>query len=477
MGIIDLFGLGGINSIEFINSTKDTTETKESLYEETDYDIYSKNDMGVLGLSHTLIMNPSTYSKLTFAFSRISNHTMVDSIRDDKSTVDLLRQHFKNYDFIINYQFSKKFNVKNNIKLGAEINQKSFRLIDSVYLSDEDRFRNEFNEKDKTILLRAFAQWQYKPIDKVIINTGVHFQELTLNNNFAIEPRFGIKWFFLPKQSLSFGYGLHSKIAPIYAFFQKIEINSNEYIQPNKELDFIKAQHFVLGYDWNIGRNFRFKTEVYYQDIFQAIVEPESSSYSILNTSSFNWEWPDTLVNGGNGRNYGLELTLEKFLDKGFYFLFTGSLFDSKYRGKDNVLRSTAFDSKYVLNLLSGKEFEIAKKEDAKYRKWITVDGKVTLAGGQKYTPINLDESRLENSTVYYEERAFSEKFKDYFRADIRIAFRLEGKRTTQEWAFDIQNVSNTKNPLYKEYNTNTGDIKTVNQLGIFPMMQYRITF
>jgi hypothetical protein len=477
IGTIDIFGLGGINSIEFINSDNDSTNQKEAMYSEKYYNIYSSNDMAVIGLNHTYLFNENTYSRLSLSFSRISNHTIIDSIAKNHSTIDLLRQHFKNYDYIANYFVSKKFNVKNNIKIGVELDQKRFSFIDSIYLYDEGRFRNQFKEENQTILFRAYGQWQYKPINDVVINVGVHYQQLTLNSKFAVEPRFGIKWFFLPKQSLSFGYGLHSKTAPTYIYFQKVETSPNQYIQPNKELDFIKAQHFVIGYDWNISQTLRIKLETYYQDIFQAIVEQGSSSYSMLNASSFTWFVPDSLANGGNGRNYGLELTFEKFLDKGFYFLFTGSLFDSKYRGSDNILRSTAFDSKYVVNLLAGNEFEILKKENAKYRKWITIDGKLTVGGGQRYTPIDLEESMLKRTTVYFDELAYSEHFKDYFRADIRIAYKLEGKRTSQEWAVDIQNITNKKNPLYQQYDADTNEVKTINQLGIFPMVQYRITF
>jgi len=477
MGTIDIFGLGGINSIDFVNSKKDSTDLRESLYSEKNYDVYVKNDMAVVGLNHTFLFNESTYSRLTISFSRISNHSIVDSVAKDKSTINLLRQHFKNYDYIANYFVSKKLDSRNNFKIGVEVDQKRFSFIDSIYLYDEGRFRNQFDEQNQTILLRAYGQWQFKPVNAVVINAGIHYQELTLNNHFAIEPRFGVKWFFMPKQSISFGFGLHSKTAPTYIYFQKVETSPNVYIQPNKNLDFIKAQHFVIGYDWNISPTLRVKLETYYQKIYQGIVENKSSSYSMLNASSFTWYVPDSLVNGGDGRNYGLELTVEKFLDKGFYFLFTSSLFDSKYRGSDKVLRSTAFDSKYVFNLLGGKEFEIFRKTEAKYRKWITVDGKVTLAGGQRYTPIDVEQSIIKRSTVYHDELAYSQQFKDYFRADIRLAFKLEGKRTSQEWAFDIQNLSNTKNPLYQDYDVEAGEVKTINQLGLFPMVQYRITF
>jgi len=477
MGTFDVYGLGGINSIDFINSEKDSSDLRESLYGDRYYDIYAKNDMAVVGLNNTYIVNDNTYTKLSLSGSRISNHTMIDSLTEDNSTIDLMRQHYINYDLTANFFVNKKFNSKHNMRIGVEAVQRNFEYIDSSYLFDEARFRNNYDEGDNAMMYRAYAQWQFKPIDKLVINSGIHYQQLDLNNNLSFEPRIGLKWYFNPKLSINFGYGLHSKSVATYLFFQKVETAPNQYIQPNKDLDFIKSQHFVAGYDWNINPTLRFKLELYYQDIYQSVVETGSSSYSMLNAATFTFDMPDYLENGGSGRNYGAELTLEKFLDKGFYFLLTTSLFDSKYKGSDGVERSTAFDSKYVVNFLVGNEIEISKKENAKYRKWLTFDGKVTVAGGQRYTPIDSELSRIENDTKYFEDLAYSQKFKDYFRADIRIAFKLEGKKTSQEWAFDIQNVSNTQNPMYNEYDADSDETKTVYQLGFFPMMQYKITF
>ncbi len=476
-GTFDIFGLGGINSIDFINSEKDSSDLRESLYGNRYFDIYAKNDMAVVGLNHTYIINDNTYTRLSLSGSRISNHTIIDSVANDKSTIDLMRQHYINYDYTANFYINKKFNSKHNMRIGVEAMQRSFKYIDSLLVFNEGRFRNRYDENDNAMLYRAYAQWQFKPIDKLVFNTGIHMQQMSLANNYSIEPRLGVKWYFAPNQALNFGYGIHSKPAATYVFFQKVEIAPGVNIQPNKELDFIKSQHFVVGYDWNISPTLHLKFESYYQDIYQSIVEANSSSYSMLNASSFSWDLPDSLVNGGKGRNYGIEFTLEKFLDKGFYFLLTTSVFDSEYKASDGKWRSTAFDSKYVVNFLAGNEMEIFRKENAKYRKWLTFDGKLTVAGGQKYTPIDLERSRSEKNTKYFEDLAFSEKFKDYFRADIRLAFKLEGKKTTQEWAFDIQNVSNSQNPLYREYDADSDAIKTVYQLGLFPMMQYRITF
>ena len=95
----------------------------------------------------------------------------------------------------------------------------------------------------------------------------------------------------------------------------------------------------------------------------------------------------ENLVNEGTGYNYGLELTVEKFLSKGYYFLFTSSLFDSKYTGGDGITRNTAFNGNYVFNLLAGYEKKIGKKA------YLTLDLKGVWAGGRRYVPIDVDAS------------------------------------------------------------------------------------
>jgi outer membrane receptor protein involved in Fe transport len=241
---------------------------------------------------------------------------------------------------------------------------------------------------------------------------------------------------------------------------------------------FTRAHHIVGGYDLNITQNFRLKAESYYQYLFDVPVETTSSNYSILNLSSFQQFSYDTLTNKGHGRNYGIEMTLEQFLNKGFYFLVTASVYDSKYKGSDGVLRPTAFDSKYITNLVGGKEFRMNRKnQQARYKTWISVDTKLTAAGGLRYTPVDVDKSNEAGYTVYDESQAFSKQFKDYFRLDLRIAYRLDARRVSHELAIDVQNITNHKNPIYMQYNPNTGQEEFMYQLEFFPMAQYRITF
>jgi hypothetical protein len=220
----------------------------------------------------------------------------------------------------------------------------------------------------------------------------------------------------------------------------------------------------------------RLKTELYYQLIQNALVEVEPSSFSMLNRASASSLDYGVLKNGGTGYNHGVEITAEKFMEKGTYFLATLSLFESKYRGSDHVLRNTAFNGNYVFNLLWGKEFRIGS-DNARYVKKLSIDAKYNLAGGKRYSPINLEASRFIGYTQYDDTRAYELQMPGYMNINLRTGIKFIGKSSTQEIAINISNLTNRKNPFFMKYDPKTDKLKTVYQFGMMPDLIYRIVF
>jgi hypothetical protein len=475
-GKVSLFGLAGNSSIELLYSEKDSSDM-ENLYENIGLDIYSKNRQGVIGLSYFRHMGKNSYLDLTFALDGLQNKSTIDTVYTPQGDTRLFEvTDFRNRNTSVNLSFSTKFNAKLNTRFGAELRRIDFSLRDSIYLSRYDAFFNEYQDDGHTTLARAYGEFQYKLTPALSLNAGVHAMSLALNNEINLEPRASFVFKPIPNQSFTVGYGNHSKIMPLFVYFRRLDLSATEYTQPNKDLNMPRAHHFVATWDWQLSHNTRIKLEGYYQHLYNVVVEGKTSSFSMLNNNSFQFTIPDTLTNGGTGDNKGVELTLERFMDKGFYFLVTTSVFDSKYKGSDGISRSTAFDGGYVVNGLAGKEFLLhSRKESAK--NYLSADIKVTAAGGQRYTPVDVAQSALKGRTIYTDSKAYSEKFKDYFRLDIRIAYRHDNAKFSQEYAFDIQNVTNHENPLYMQYNAKKGETEFVNQLKIFPVMQYRIIF
>jgi hypothetical protein len=179
----------------------------------------------------------------------------------------------------------------------------------------------------------------------------------------------------------------------------------------------------------------------------------------------------DSLVNNGTGQNYGFELTLEKFYSKGYYFLVTASIFESNYKGSDEIERNTAFNGNYVVNALAGKEFKIKEKHI------LAIDVKLTYAGGKRYVPIDIEKSVLYQREVRDGSVAYEPQFDPYFRIDVKPSYKLNTKRFTHELSIDIQNVTKHNNIFQQQFDLNTQSIKTDYQLKFFVIPQYRLTF
>ena len=137
--------------------------------------------------------------------------------------------------------------------------------------------------------------------------------------------------------------------------------------------------------------------------------------YSLINQGHeffLDRQYADSLVNDGTGHNYGIELTLERFLYRNYFFLFTTSLFKSEYRGWDQEIRSTAFDVNYVLNAVGGYEFKFGKRK----RSVMSFGIRATWSGGNPYIPYDVEQTVATGEPVYDWKNSFTCRYPDYKR-------------------------------------------------------------
>ncbi len=481
LGNFSIFGIGGISDIAFLESEKDTTQDKIDFYSGEGIDLTNGSDMAALGLNHRLKISKTSYTKFSLALTYHKFRTDTDSIIP--KTFELFpvyRNDFTEVKIFSSLELVKKINSRHNFKTGIIATRYNFNLSDSAYNSSQERFVTITNYDGATYLLQSYLQWQYKISNTLTLNPGIHYQHFTLNGSNEIEPRLGIQWDMAPTHSLSLAYGTHSQLMPVTVYFNQKEIPEGGIQRINENLDMLKSRHIVLGYKFALNEFTQLKTELYYQSVSQAAVNGNKPSpYSILNQgANFYIAVPDTLVNDGTGYNYGLEMSLERSLHNGLYYLLNASLYQSKYKGSDEVERNTAFNGNYVVNALVGKDFSLThlfKKSNKKFN--LTIDLKATFAGGQRYTPINVEKSMEEDRRVYYENLAYGKQYKDYFRTDFRIALRQNSRKITMEWAIDFQNIFNVKNIYSRRFNLKTGEFKDIYQLGILIVPQFRIEF
>lgn len=469
-GKFTIYGIGGISDVDVLDKDRDTTAT--DLYTDgARQDGYFGNNMGVIGLQHTYFFNSTTYSKLSLSASTSGEDYKVDSIGEtDNTPFPVYRNNSNQQRYSFNYSWNKKFSSRDYLKAGIILDRYQYAYRDSSF--EHDHWQKYTDFEDGSFLLQAYTQLQHKFSDQLSLNAGLHYQQFMLNNTNAIEPRLGLRWEMKEGQSLSAGAGFHSQLQPMYIYLQKTYLENGSYLETNRDLGLNKSTHYVLAFDKSLGKNMRVKAETYYQDLRNVPIEIRPTWYSILNEGAdFGIGSVDSLFNGGTGKNYGVELTLEKFYSKGYYFLITSSLFESKYTGSDGIERNTAFNGNFTVNALAGKEWTVRGKNV------IGFNFRTTYAGGKRYIPIDMKESERLGETRFDYTRAYEDRRKDYFRTDIKISYRMNRKRATHELSLDIDNVFNTQNIWQEIYDPKTGSVKTEYQLGLFPVPLYRLTF
>ncbi len=478
LGHISMFGLGGLSDIQIWNSLKDTSQI--NFYTGEGTDITTGTNMGVVGISSHYTISPNTFLKVTIAAMGQNMYTELDTLSMEMEKFRFYETNMIDNRLSASAIVNHRFNSSNSIKGGLTTKMLLSDFHDKVWRKEFDEYRSQINFDGTTWLIQPYFQWQYRPTDRLTFNSGLHYNIFTYNNSQSLEPRFGLRYGLSPRHSINLGYGLHSQISPLFTyFFQKVNAYGT-YTITNPELGLTKSHQFVVGYDLKINGFTRVKLETYYQSIFGAPVDAkESNSFSMLNNgASFEFSMPEYLANNGKGENYGVELTIERFLNKGLYFLVTTSLFESKYTGSNGKVFNSAFNNNYVVNGLIGKEFIIGRS-NPKAKRSLSIDLKTMIAGGKRNTPWTavLNPATQEYERQWDYDKAFSKKLKDYNKTDLKVSFRSNKMGVTQEWGIEITNLLNKKNIQGENFNKTTGESKEVYQTPIMAIPQWRIIF
>ncbi len=482
-GSISLFAMSGMSNIDIVLS--DQKEPEIETFGEQDRDQYFGTSMAVVGATYVKPINQKTFFKTTIAGAIDNQQAKHDyferSIVNNQFELDTLYQilgySFTQSKISVASYINKKVTKKDVLKYGINADLYIWNQQDSVF---DDQVTNSWlrrwDNKSNGLLIQPYAQWKHKFSEVLAVNVGLHSQILTFNNSISpIEPRAGLKWKIDEKQTLTAGLGLHSQMQPTYTYFYQKPDGQVGFVQENRNMDFTRSIHYVLGYNAVVAKGLRLKSEVYYQSLFDIPVEVAPSSYSIVNQGSgFARFFPDSLQNTGTGTNYGLELTLQKNFDKSFFMMLTGAIYNSTYKGSDGVERNTDYNGNFATNFLFGKEFQIGE------RSTFNIGGAITWAGGRRLGIVDTAASALAREVVFRDSAYNEFQFRDYFRADIKINYKINAKKVTHEIGLDLVNFLGIKNLLNLTYAPTPDDPTRIvenTQLGFLPIFYYRIDF
>lgn len=464
-GTFSVFGLGGLSSYtyKFFNEADD-----------------EKYNMGVLGLSNKYIINNSAVLTSTISFS--GTEIIEDALFPIDNEIYEELQTFQKTYLRGSIELDKKFNVKNFLSAGVTLSNLTYDFTASERDPRNDsvfQFIEWFNDKGNTTSFQGFTSWKFRPTEKLTFVNGIHFTHFGLTNEIAIEPRSNVRFELTPTSAVFGGFGLHSRIESLEYYFGNAPNQDGSTSDLNGDLKLTRSSHFVLGFDANLTDRVYFKTEIYYQNLFNVpIIAPgtDSSPFSTVDAfSTINLSEGyvyNSLVNGGTGKNYGIEFSIERKFAQSYYFLFNGTFYESTYKGRDRITRSTRFNGNYGYNFLVGKEFKVGSSQKDKV---LGLNLKINHAGNKRYTPINASLSRQNNREIRLIGDVFAERFPTYFRADLQFSLRKNVKKRTSEWRLDIQNITNRENIVFNYYSFSTQEIVQEGQFGLIPILSYRI--
>lgn len=461
-----IFGFSGLSDSRQ-NAQKDSSLWK-TLSDRSNF-IYVTNTTAV-GATHLLNIGKKTSLKNVLLYSNATIKDEVAQYKNDYATTFIqFNQKIGNNKMALNSTLNHKFSQKLHLRTGIIATHWTYQTYQKA-LDTNEILQTNLNQNGQTTYFQAYAQLRQRFSKRFSVIAGIHSLFLTLNNRYSIEPRMSAKYDFANNQSLSLGYGLHSQLQLPGIYFAQTNVGGNNILYPNKNLDFSKAHHLVLGYDKSFKNSSRIKTEAYYQHLFSIPIGAEMGSH--LSTINETWGTiTSPLVNKGIGMNYGLEITFEKFMHKGLYYLVSTSLYQSKFKAHQKEWLNTRFNGQHAVTFTSGKEIQL------KNGKLLGFNIKTLWYGGYWETPINIEASKLNQRAVYFEDQPFSEKLDNYFRTDVKFSIRKNHLKYNSILSLDIQNVSNQKNIGGRYYDVEKQTITTWYQTPLIPVLSYKVEF
>lgn len=461
------FSLWGVSALDGqSNVAKDSVDWEADHHRDNSE---TKMYMAATGLSHKIILGEKTFMNTTLSASGNGIEHIENRLDYDLQEHPYASIENNSTRYILSTKVNHRFGKNHTNRTGFNFNRLGYNLDVEQSISEGTPPVTMSKAKGHSNLIQAYTQSKINIQAKLSANVGVHAQYFTLNDNLSIEPRAGLKYAINKKNSVAFAYGLHTRLEALPVYFAVVDGDT-----PNKDLEFMKSHHFIFSYAIKLSENLRLSIEPYYQKLVDIPVAPDSyiSTINLQNAMFFN----DALISEGVGRNIGLDVTIERFLNKGFYYLFTASVFDSKYTAADEIERNTRFNKNYVFNALVGKEWLVGKGKN----NILSANFRLNYLGANRAEAIDIEASNAAKEVVYGEtdgNLSFENRYDDMPVFSFTFSYRKNKPKYSSVWSIQILNLTATEEYNGDYYYLNTEQVVTTYDGIMLPNISYRIEF
>lgn len=457
-----IFSLWGTGLVDEVKPTME--ENTEKIYLDDGLASGATLTSGAAGMSHRYFFGNKKSSLKTTLAATYSSTNVEENLYEAQTITPRMEMQGKATNYVLTSALNHRFNARHTNKTGFTLTHIAY----DMHLDYAHQFglplQNIVQADGNTNLIAAYTNSLFQIGDRLDATVGVNAQYFTLNKFSTVEPRASLKWQATPKSSIGLGYGLHSRMEKPDVYFVK-DANGN---LPNKDVGFVKSHHFMLSYIYAITSDMNLRIEPYYKPLFNVPVGADG--YSILNRNDFYLT--ETLENNGKGKNYGVDITFERFLVNGLYYMVTASLFDSKYMAADGNWYNTRYNRRFITNGLIGKEWTLK-------RAVLSANFKGTVMGGQRYTPV--DEvatlAHPDKKVQYNHTQMYAEQFSPMLLTNFTVSYRMNRKNVAHEFAIKAVNANSQKEYIDHKYNLQTGVIEPYWRANSLFNLSYRIEF
>jgi hypothetical protein len=215
----------------------------------------------------------------------------------------------------------------------------------------------------------------------------------------------------------------------------------------NKDIEYIRSDHYVLGLQYIPNASSKISLEGYYKHYSNYPVSVLDGISLANKGADFEVLGNENIETVGKGRSYGLELQYQQKLRKRLYAIFSYTYFISEFSGFDNsTFLPSVWDSRHLISFLGGYKLKKNWELSSRFR----------FAGKTPYVPVD-----LESSLVSYPElqldysRLGDVKIGVFSQLDARIDKIWNFKRWSFNLYFEVQNMLFQSIPTPPEFALN----------------------
>lgn len=459
-GKTSVFGLGGLSSNKF--------EAKEAADREQDKDSYNIDyaaQTGAVGVTHSQAIGGGYLAAgVSYSGSSQEREAEIDDSKIATNQYDYDREIISGF-----VRFTHQLGETSSVDIGANVSYSDDNYYDYTLSPNfavnpvfcPQCLANTTAGNVAGTMLQPYLNLIMDVFDKVTLTAGIRYVRFTYNESSSAEPRLNFQFRPTTKATIDLAYGRGSQQQQPWVY-----LAAN-----NSNLEFTRTDNINLRYQQQLKRDIKFSLQGFYQHFFDVPVSTNANStYSTVNL--METDALPNLINNGTALNYGADLLLEKSFFGNAYFWIGASVYNATYTAADERRYDSRFSGGYTFTTVYGKEWLKPARQ-----RTIALNARLLYFGGMRENPIDLDASRAAYTTVYDMSDPNSVKLGDYARVDFRISFRKDKPGYTRTFAIDIQNLAGIENDAYHAYDFHTDKVELRKQLGIIPVIVYRIDF